>query len=239
MFLLIAGTWLRVVEDRTLTHIAAAAALIAFLVSIFLARRKQWQARHGHHPPSANNPQYPVHVWPTMTPGYSHSTDQPYMTAVPMRSSSQAYANQPPPGPPPPEEDPFKPELFSGLPAEAPPSYVEAQAAVAPVQAPEPAYPNGHRSTAHFAADAPAGPSTSAAPAAAAATAATPTTPAPAATTTTPTVPETAAPAATTTTPTVPETAAPAQTAPTEPATASKAPAAESTTPTATQSSSA
>ena len=167
MFLLIAGTWLRVVEDRTLTHIAAAAALIAFLVSIFLARRKQRQARHGHHPPSANNPQYPVHVWPTMTPGYGHSTDQPYMTAVPMRSSSQAYANQPPPGPPPPEEDPFKPELFSGLPAEAPPWYVEAQAAVAPVQAPEPASPNGHRSTAHFAADAPAGPSTSAAPAAA------------------------------------------------------------------------
>ena len=221
MFLLIAGTWLRVVEDRTLTHIAAAAALIAFLLSIFLARRKRRQAPQGQHAPSAT-PRYPVHVWPTMTPGYGYAPDQPYRTAVPMQTTSHAYANQPPPGPPPPEEDPFKPELFSGLPAEAPPSYVEAQAAAAPVQAPEPAYPNGHRSTAHFAADGPTGSSTSAAPAA-----------------TTTAMPTTPAPAATTTTPTVPETAAPAQTAPTEPATASKASAAESTTPTATQSSSA
>ncbi|WFC97065.1 hypothetical protein MBRA1_003730 [Malassezia brasiliensis] len=133
--------------------VAAVAALLVFIVSVVMMRRKRAQPQQAQQA-TAGRPTHSTQVWPAMTPGYGYAADQPYMTTMPMRPTSTSYANQPPPGPPP--EDSYKPELFSGLPAEAPPSYVEVQAASSSVQAPEPAYPNGHRSVAHFAADGPA-----------------------------------------------------------------------------------
>lgn len=175
--------------------------MIAFILSIVLARRKRSQAQQAQQG-AFGRPTHSAAVWPAMTPGYGYAADQPYMTAVPMQPTSAAYANQPPPGPPP--EESYKPELFSGLPAEAPPSYVEVHAAASSVQAPEPAYPNGHRSTAHFAADGPvvAAAEADTEPAAG---------PAPAIATT---APATTAPAETTAATTAPATTAPAETAP-------------------------
>ncbi|WFC97422.1 hypothetical protein MYAM1_000135 [Malassezia yamatoensis] len=71
-----------------------------------------------------------------MTPGFENRFDQPYSIYATQENprSSAAYANQPPPGPPP--EHSYKPELLSGFPNEAPPSYVETEH----VQAPPPTH---------------------------------------------------------------------------------------------------